>query len=44
MNDSNQAPPGGSLRQKIVAALDGILVLHVTTVIGDASVAGADAP
>jgi hypothetical protein len=42
MSESNPAPPGESLRDKILQALDGLLVLHVTTAVGQATVRNSD--
>jgi hypothetical protein len=42
MNGDNSPSPAAELRKKISDALNAFLVLHVTTVVGQASVANAD--
>jgi hypothetical protein len=42
MSDNTQPSPGERLRQEILKALDGLLILHVTTVVGHATASNAD--
>lgn len=42
MSENNPRAAGDNLRAQILQALEGLLTLHVTTVVGQATVANAD--